>query len=72
MYPPKLGTIVSNYSDNDLTVTDLLGRASRGDPAYCECTVAIRHLPAATQDKYIDPYTHHVRKNDTAFLTNAG
>ena len=30
MYPPKLDTVVSNYSNNDFKVTDLLGRLRAG------------------------------------------
>ena len=34
--------------------------------------MALRHLPAASRDKSVDPYTHHVRTDNTAFLTDIG
>lgn len=72
IFPPKLGTVLSNYNDCDFRVADLVEEMDRCIPEECRCREALHQNRLLADGQYIDPYTRHVRTDDPEFLTAIG
>ena len=69
IFPPKLGTVLSNYNDCDFRVADVVEEMDQCILEECRCREALHQNRYPADGQYVDPYTRHVRTDNSEFLT---